>query len=220
MRPTEPKVHLASSSPQRRQLLAALRIPFDIVKPEIDETVLLAEAPETYVKRLALEKATRGARTTRACNLPVLGADTCVVCEDQILGKPVSEFDAKRMLRLLSGQEHKVCTAVALVHQNSTLVECSSNTVEFAQLIDRQIDEYWACGESKGRAGAYAIQGKAGEFIVRLEGSYSAVVGLPVKLTIEMLQKMDIPVISYEEVLRHEYLTLPDSCHWNGKHWL
>ena len=217
---TEPKVHLASSSPQRRQLLAALRVPFDIVKPEIDESVLQAENPEAYVQRLALQKATHGARMTRACELPVLGADTCVVCEGQILGKPVSEFDAKRMLRLLSGREHQVYTAIALIHQNSTQVECSCNAVEFGLLADRQIDEYWACGESKGRAGAYAIQGKAAEFVNRLEGSYSAVVGLPVKLAIAILQKVGIPVVSYEEVLRNEYLSLPDCNHWKGNHWL
>ena len=217
---TEPIVHLASSSPQRRQLLAALRVPFAIVKPEIDESVLQAEEPETYVQRLALEKATHGARMTHACELPVLGADACVVCEGQILGKPVNEFDAKRMLRLLSGREHQVYTAIALVHQNSMQVECSCNAVEFGQLADRQIDEYWACGESEGRAGAYAIQGNAAEFINRLEGSYSAVVGLPVKQAIALLQKAGIPVVSYEEVLRNKYLSLPDSNHWKGNYWL
>jgi nucleoside triphosphate pyrophosphatase len=182
---------LASASPRRADLLRAAGIEVDVRPTDVDESIRPAESPGDYVCRVALAKA-------RAISegLPerlVLGADTTVVVDAAILGKPGDADDARRMLRLLSGRPHVVMTGVALLGRNGngavadTAVE--STTVEFAPLSDQEIDWYVATDEPMGKAGAYAIQGLASRFVTRVQGSYSNVVGLPVALVYEMCTK-------------------------------
>lgn len=181
---------LASASPRRVDLLRAAGIEVDVRPADVDESIRPAESPGDYVCRVALAKA-------RAISegLPerlVLGADTAVVVDDQILGKPGDADDARQMLRLLSGRPHVVMTGVALLGWNGkavadTAVECT--IVEFAPLSDREIDWYVATNEPMGKAGAYAIQGLASRFVTCVQGSYSNVVGLPVAQVYEMCTK-------------------------------
>jgi nucleoside triphosphate pyrophosphatase len=177
---------LASASPRRAELLTAAGIPFDIRPAHIDETARPGEDARTYACRVAVEKA----RAVAAQNpgRPVLAADTVVVIDGQILGKPIDAEDAKLMLRLLSGRTHEVLTAVALVAGNDprgdfgVLLHVQVTAVEFAVLDKAEIDWYVGTGEPSDKAGSYAIQGLASRFVTRIEGSYSNVVGLPVAL--------------------------------------
>jgi septum formation protein len=182
---------LASASPRRADLLRAAGIEVDVRPADVDESIRPAEPPGDYVCRVAFAKA-------RAISegLPerlVLGADTTVVVDGEILGKPGDADDARRMLRLLSGRPHVVMTGVALLGRNGkgavADTAVASTTVEFAPLSDQEIDWYVATDEPMGKAGAYAIQGLASRFVTRVEGSYSNVVGLPVALVYEMCTK-------------------------------
>jgi septum formation protein len=164
---------LASASPRRAELLRAAGIEFDVMAADVDEAMVAEESPDDYVRRMAVTKA--DAVKPRAGGRPVLAADTIVVVDHHVLGKPVDADDAKRMLSLLSGREHIVMTAV---HLQQTRVE--STVVEFAPLKQAEIDWYVATGEPMDKAGAYAIQGLASRFVTRIDGSYSNVVGLPV----------------------------------------
>ena len=183
---------LASASPRRRDLLDQIGLTFQVETADIDETPQLGEEPVAYVKRLAEHKAAavfaRHTLDVHRNRLIVLGADTTVVCAGQILGKPADEADAARMLRLLSGRTHQVITGVALATATAPpLVEAESTDVEVAELSDRQISEYIATGEPMGKAGAYAIQGRAARFIPRISGCYFNVVGLPLARVTAML---------------------------------
>jgi len=181
---------LASASPRRAELLRAAGIEFDVIPADVDETMDPEETPDGYVRRVAQVKAE--AVTLRAPGLSILGADTVVIIDNQVLGKPSNEAAAGGMLRLLSGREHVVMTAVCLINQAGHHVHedgskriqtgVARTTVEFAPLTDREIDAYIASGEPMGKAGAYAIQGLASRFVTRIDGSYSNVVGLPVAL--------------------------------------
>lgn len=181
---------LASSSPRRQELLAQIGVHFEVHTQAIDETPLADEAASDYVQRLALAKA-------RALNLPdqvVLGADTCVLLDGQILGKPLNAQDARRMLAALSGRDHQVLTAVALVQgkQEACVVVCSQ--VRFASLSEQQIHAYVTSGEPMDKAGSYAIQGFGAVFIESIQGSYSNVVGLPLHETANLLASFHIPI--------------------------
>ncbi|HEY5619161.1 MAG TPA: Maf family protein [Vicinamibacterales bacterium] len=187
---------LASASARRAELLRAAGIEFDIIPAHVDECVLPGETPEQHVKRLAAAKA--HAVLPRAGDRPVLSADTVVVVDGAILGKPVDDGDARRMLGLLSGRSHEVMTGVCLVNPDgpaqaghyvrgrkdppgdTRMSDVAVTTVEFAPLTDAEIDWYVASGEPADKAGAYAIQGLASRFVTRIDGSYSNVVGLPV----------------------------------------
>lgn len=151
---------------------------------DVDETVDPEETPDGYVRRVAQLKAET--IIARAPGRVILGADTIVLTDNQVLGKPVDHDEARRMLRLLSGREHVVITAVCLVNSaaesNRIHTSVARTTVEFAPLDDPEIDAYIASGEPMGKAGAYAIQGLASRFVTRIDGSYSNVVGLPVAL--------------------------------------
>jgi septum formation protein len=172
---------LASASPRRADLLRAAGIPFDLIAADVDETVRHGETPEQYVRRLAEAKAQ--AVRTRAGERPVLAADTVVVVESAILGKPADERDAARMLRQLSGRTHQVLTGVCLAPPaTSPSVEVAVTTVEFAPLSEVEIEWYVRSGEPADKAGGYGIQGLGSRFVTRVEGSYSNVVGLPVAL--------------------------------------
>ena len=186
-----PWLILASASPRRADLLRAAGIDFDVVPADVDESMDPADQPDGYVRRVAQLKAE--AVVPLAPGRPVLGADTIVVVDDQVLGKPADAADARRMLGLLSGRTHTVLTAVCLVNPTSetTRVQsCAARTsVEFAPLSQGDIAWYVASGETADKAGAYAIQGLASRFVTRIDGSYSNVVGLPVALVWNMCKK-------------------------------
>ncbi len=195
---TEISLFLASQSPRRRELLTQVGISFDVLSIDIDETVKKNEIAEGYVVRLASEKAHAGWNVITKEPKAVLGSDTAVVIEGQILGKPENAADAKKMLALLSGKTHQVMTAVALVTQdsNSSLAELSSiinvSDVTFKVLSNTEIEQYVLTGECDDKAGSYAIQGLAAAFITHLSGSYSGVMGLPLFETVELLNKAGI----------------------------
>lgn len=183
-----PAIALASSSPRRRELLAQLGVNYELVKADIDETPLPAESAILYVQRLALAKARAGqARLNK--DLPVLGADTVVVADDTILGKPADFTEFRRTMQLLSGRSHQVMTAIALVDAQRQLTALVCTEVTFRQLSAAEITAYWASGEPQDKAGGYGIQGLAGRFVKRINGSYSAVVGLPLCETEQLLQQ-------------------------------
>lgn len=171
---------LASASPRRAELLAAAGVTFAVDTADIDETPRPDEAPDAYVRRLALEKAR--AVAARHPGQRVLGADTTVVVDGAILGKPVDAADARDMLRRLSGRAHQVLTGVALVGGATDQVDLAVTDVWFAPMSEADIDAYVASGEPMDKAGAYGIQGRASCFVTRIDGSYSNVVGLPVAL--------------------------------------
>ena len=178
---------LASRSPRRSELLKAAGISFEVLAADVDETPHPNEAPDAYVERLAIEKA-RAVSAMRPV-ARVIGADTTVTIDGEILGKPVDEADARRMLRLLSGRPHDVHTGVALVSARGVRSAVETTRVWFSPMTDEDISWYVATGEPVDRAGAYAIQGYASRFIPRIEGSYSNVVGLPVALVSSILRE-------------------------------
>ncbi|MCH1918135.1 Maf-like protein [Shewanella sp. A3A] len=188
---------LASASPRRRELLAQLGLgnaafQFSVQPADIDESLRVGEAPAPFVRRLALEKAQAGLAASGDNNAVVLGSDTIVVCDDTILGKPVDSDEAFAMLSSLSGRTHQVMTAVALCSATRTESVLVCTEVTFTALTAAQIHAYIASGEPMDKAGAYGIQGLGGSFVQQLHGSYSAVVGLPLVETRELLQKMHI----------------------------
>lgn len=183
------KVMLASGSPRRREIMTAVGWPFEVRTPDVDESVRPGEDPVDYVQRLAQEKAL--AVTEQIETGLVLAADTTVVIEREILGKPEDDEDAKRMLRLLSGKWHEVLTGVSLVRVNGPTVTSFERTrVRFAAMTEQEIDWYVSLGEPLGKAGAYGIQGPAALFIEEIEGDYLNIVGLPVRLVYELWQKL------------------------------
>jgi septum formation protein len=177
---------LASASPRRRELLRNAGISFVVQAADIDETVLAGEAPRECAERLAREKALAVWRT-RPEDV-VLGADTIVVVDELILGKPIDADDAIRMLRLLSGRGHRVITGVAVASENALITASETTFVTMCEISDEEIREYVATREPMDKAGAYAIQGRAARWIPRIEGDYSNVVGLPVALVYGMLR--------------------------------
>ena len=192
------QLHLASASPRRAELLHQIGIDFEQTSPNIDESPHPAEAPELYVLRLALEKARAGlGLLLEGDTRPVLGADTVVVYEGEILGKPENQKAALAMLALLSGQTHRVMSAVAMVNadgeEHSRL---SVSQVRFHPISAAEALAYWHSGEPCDKAGAYAIQGLGAIFIEHLEGSYSGVMGLPLFETAELLGRFDIPLFT------------------------
>jgi septum formation protein len=188
MTPT-PSLHLASTSPRRREILEALNLDFTIVHVDVDETPLDGESPADMVLRLAAAKAE--AAEIGPSDL-ALGADTAVVIDGQALGKPVDESDCLAMLAALSGRSHKVVTGVALREANRAQTVLSETDVYFREISRDEALAYWQSGEPCDKAGSYAIQGLGGVFIERIEGSYSGVVGLPVFETMVLLKNAGI----------------------------
>ena len=186
MTTTTPKVYLASASPRRRELLAQLGIAFERLVADIDETPLADEAPGDYVERLARAKAQAALGRAQA-PWPVLGADTIVVADGQLLGKPRDIEDARRMLRMLSGRTHQVLTGIALVADDYCRTRVVTTDVSFKSLSEAEIEAYWQTGEPADKAGSYGIQGIGGKFVSRIEGSYFAVVGLPLLETEQLI---------------------------------
>ena len=194
------QLYLASSSPRRRELLAQLGVSIEVLPQNVSENRLKGESPESYVRRLALEKAHAGLNgLTDEPLLPVLGADTVVVVGSEVLGKPVDKFDAIAMLQRLSGCSHRVLSAVAVVGrddlgQDREEVRVSESTVIFRAVSQKECEAYWDTGEPMDKAGAYAIQGLAALFIKSIEGSYSGVMGLPLFETGELLHLFGIEI--------------------------
>ncbi len=188
-----PDIYLASSSPRRREILTRMGVVYAGVEQAVDEQLQADEAPEVFVIRLALEKARAGLinRPTGA-TAPVLGADTIVVIDDDILGKPTDQADAQAMLARLSGQTHRVLTGVAMVDEDKALTRLSLSSVTLRELSTAELSAYWASGEPIDKAGAYAIQGYGGVFVDYLEGSYSGVMGLPMTQTHDLLTEFGI----------------------------
>ncbi len=186
-------LYLASASPRRRELLAQIGVPFTTQVVPIDETAQPGEAPDAYVERLARAKAQAALDTLNDRDAVVLGSDTAVVLDGRILGKPVDREDALATLAALSGREHQVLTAVALVSDNRAEARVVTSTVRFKPLDRTQIEAYWATGEPRDKAGSYGIQGLAAVFVSQMQGSYSAVVGLPLCETAELLAQFAIP---------------------------
>jgi septum formation protein len=213
---------LASASPRRAELLRAAGIPFTVQAADVDETVRPGEAPDAYVQRLAVDKARAVAASLASATAPgstaprgavlgavlgaavlgaaVLGADTVVVVDGRILGKPTGEPDAVRMLRLLSGRRHDVLTGVCLIapakagHPAAERVSVVTTGVWFAALSPEEIDTYVATGEPMDKAGAYAVQGQASRFVTAIDGSYANVVGLPVSVVYDWCKTAGIQV--------------------------
>jgi septum formation protein len=182
-------IYLASGSPRRRELLQQIGVAFRVVGAELDETAHQGESPLAYVSRLAEAKAGVGWERSRDLGAaPVLAADTAVVLDARILGKPAGMNDAMAMLLELSGRAHEVLTAVALRTAAGTLVEVSHSTVTFRSIDRSEARAYWETGEPSDKAGAYAIQGYAAIFISDLKGSYSGVMGLPLFETAALLK--------------------------------
>jgi septum formation protein len=187
-------VYLASASPRRRQLLSQIGVIFQLLSVGVDESVAAGEDAERYVLRLARAKAAAGlGRRTTARRAPVLGADTAVVAGGAILGKPADCADAERMLGLLSARTHEVLTAVALATDDGVLSHLSRSEVTFREITPEEARAYWNTGESRDKAGAYAIQGYGAVFVSGLRGSYSGVMGLPLFETAQLLRAAGVP---------------------------
>ncbi len=192
-----PQLLLASGSPRRRELLTQIGVSFSTLSADVDETPLNDETPAAYVERLARGKADAG--LLQLANDPayptacVLGADTAVVLDGRILGKPADEAEALAMLAALSNREHEVLTAVAVVDEQHCETRVVSSRVRFRPISPEEARAYWASGEPRDKAGSYGIQGLGAVFVEHVSGSYSAVVGLPLCETAEILQRFGIP---------------------------
>jgi len=188
---SERDLHLASASPRRREILAALGLKFTFGGADVDETPAAGEAVTDLVLRLAADKA-EAAFGTGEFDVPVLGADTVVCLGDRLFGKPASEQDALDMLAALSGRTHRVMTGVALRTRHGMATAMSDTHVQFREIDPDEARAYWQSGEPAGKAGAYAVQGLGGVFVASIRGSYSGVVGLPVYETALLLRNAGI----------------------------
>jgi septum formation protein len=192
------QIILASASPRRRELLQQIGVTPLVQSVNIDESQKQNESVIDYVQRLALEKAQYGFDTIKnEKKLPVLGSDTIVEINGVILGKPQNRHDAKTMLQQLSNQKHTVHTSVAIITENQKIIATSSSKVFFKALQEQEIDCYLATGEADDKAGAYAIQGIAAQFIKNINGSFSGVMGLPLYETAQLLKQCGVdPLIN------------------------
>ena len=199
--PLDRGIYLASRSPRRRELLSQIGVRYHLLlfrsrpdsPPDVDESVLANEQPDTYVERVARAKVQAGWRLLRLRNLPfapVLAADTTVALDGRILGKPADRKQAAEMLAALSGSRHEVLTAVALARDEQCDSALSRSEVQFKKLSAEEIAQYVATGECDDKAGAYAIQGRAARFVMELRGSYSGVMGLPLYEASQLLEKL------------------------------
>lgn len=180
---------LASQSPRRRELLERARIPFVVRVADIDESVRPGEAPQSYVRRLAAGKALKVPRSEEEC---VLAADTTVVVDGEILGKPVDAADAVHMMTKLAGRRHEVITGICLRYRQDLYIDAAVTIVEFCPMTAGQIKAYVATGEPMDKAGGYGIQGMASRYIQGIEGCHFNVVGLPVSLVFRYLEKLGL----------------------------
>ncbi len=182
-----PQLYLASGSPRRKELLTQLGYQFERVVVDVEEQHQVGDSPADYVQRLSVDKAMAGVAVVDG-KTPVLGADTIVVSGDRILEKPKNFDDARQMLSLLSGKRHQVMTAVTVANEERCETRLVVTDVWFKTLSDKEIEDYWQSGEPQDKAGSYGIQGIGGKFVERIDGSYYAVVGLPLVETDIMVQ--------------------------------
>lgn len=194
---SEYRIYLASNSPRRRELLDQIGVTHRVLRVEVDESARPGESASALVQRLALTKAHAGRENLPSGDgRPVLGADTVVVCDGRILGKPRDRNDALAMFTALSGRRHEVLSAVALVdHSQRERVLLSRTEVRFRDIAPAEAEAYWASGEPADKAGAYAIQGLAAVFIAEIDGSYSGVMGLPLFETAQLLNEFGIGIL-------------------------
>lgn len=185
---------LASASPRRAQLLQQIGVAFEAQAADVDETPRTGEAPEALTRRLALAKAQVLAH--RQPGALVIGADTVVAQADDVFGKPRDRAHALHMLTRLSGCTHRVCTGIAVVSASAQASHVSVSEVRMGELTPAAIEAYWASGEPRGKAGAYAIQGLGAVFVEHLAGSYSAVMGLPLHTTARLLRDFGVDVLA------------------------
>jgi septum formation protein len=193
---TLPSLYLASKSPRRRELLQQIGVVHEVIESDVVEVPRTQESPSTYVQRLAREKAEAGYASVKRLQLaakPVLGADTIVVINNEILEKPRDAEHAAIMLRTLAGATHQVMTAVAMVSDEKQAIKLSVTDVVFRALADDEIAAYWQTGEPQDKAGGYGIQGLGAVFVQQIRGSYTGVVGLPIEQTLELLQEFSVP---------------------------
>lgn len=199
-------IYLASRSPRRRELLKQIGVVFQVVQlredprrgADVDETPKAAEAPADYVLRVARAKAELAVHYLQRRSLqrwPVLAADTTVVCDQRVIGKPADADDAIRILTSLSGRPHEVISAVAVALAERVEIALSLSKVWFRKLSDDEVRRYVASGESFDKAGAYAVQGRAAAFVTRIEGSYSGIMGLPLAETADLLAKFGVDTV-------------------------
>lgn len=187
-----PSILLASGSPRRHELLKQLDVSFSIAAANIDESMHEGESTEKYVLRMAREKALAGLEQTMGL-MPSLGSDTIVLLNDRVLGKPESRAEAESMLQALSGQTHHVYSSVAIALSPDQVLETLNITaVTFGEMPETWIKKYCQSNEPMDKAGAYAVQGGTGQYIRRIEGSYSGVMGLPLFETAELLRKAGV----------------------------
>ena len=184
----KPRVILASASPRRRELLTLVGIPHEVRPADIDETYLAGEVPRDHALRLAREKAER----IREPDAVVIGSDTIVVVDGEVLGKPASDEDALRMLRRLSGRSHTVITAVAVAWKGRIAADAETVEVTFHPLSDDEIRGYIATREPMDKAGAYGIQGFGATIVARVDGDYFAVMGLPLQRMVQLLRELGL----------------------------
>lgn len=192
-------IYLASQSPRRAELLRQLVLNFEVVSIDVDETPHAGEGAEDYVMRLAFTKAEAAVKAlVGKPRQPVLTADTCVVVEDRILGKPRDRADGLAMLARLSGRSHQVLSGVVLWTPDGGRQALSTSTVSFRAIAPDEAAAYWATGEPADKAGAYAIQGLGAVFVKHLEGSYSGVMGLPLYETAQLLRAAGVEILGGE----------------------
>lgn len=191
-----PSIYLASKSPRRRELLEQIGVSHQVINADVTEVPRTHESPSDYVQRLAREKAEAGWACVQQLQLgakPVLGADTIVVINNEILEKPQDAEHAAIMLRKLAGADHQVMTAVAMIMEEKCNVKLSVTDVVFRALGEDEIAAYWQTGEPRDKAGGYAIQGLGAVFVQQIRGSYTGVVGLPIEQTVALLEEFAIP---------------------------
>jgi septum formation protein len=205
MRPTDNKIYLASKSPRRRELLRQIGVEFELMLlrdraplgPEVSEAILPEEAPLEYVARVASDKASFAQKTMLWRKLPlrpILAADTTVVIDGRILGKPANLQEALAMMAVLSGKTHQVHTSVAVRHHDDVWQITQTSNVTFATLTPQQMAAYCATAEPYDKAGGYAVQGIAAMFIQEIAGSYSGIMGLPLHETVQLLQQAGVKI--------------------------
>lgn len=185
-------LYLASQSPRRRQLLAQIGVRFEVLAPAIDEVRRAGEPVDEFVSRMAREKAQAIVARTATAPRPVLAADTVVVLDGAMLGKPRDRADGLAMLRRLSGRTHEVISALAVIAGRRTVERRQISRVRFAELSEAAIAAYWRTGEPRDKAGAYAIQGYGAAFVAHLDGSHSGVMGLPLYETVAALMEAGV----------------------------
>jgi septum formation protein len=185
---------LASASPRRAEILQQIGVDFQIAPADIDETPKPQESPVDYVQRMAQEKTQHVINSIAGSSAVVLGADTSVVLNCKIYGKPKNQQEAMAMLAALSGKTHQVLTAVAMGNKQRCLLKLSATDVKFRELDLKECLDYWNTGEPLDKAGGYAIQGLGAVFVEKISGSFSGVVGLPIEQTAQLLQTFNVPI--------------------------